>query len=112
MSAKHNWVTQPVTERAAIEQLLVPVLSWIATGGDAWQMNLNYWEQRRRLMDEGEAFDGPASEYLSNIDTAMDSFSPKADRGWHQIDEAQLRSELETALDGIRRSGLLPQRHE
>jgi hypothetical protein len=58
-------------------------------------------------MDEGEVFDGPAGPILSNIDTAMDVFSPEPDRDPDQIDEAQPRSEVETALARLRALGLV-----
>jgi hypothetical protein len=76
-------------------------------GGDPWQMDLEYWQRRHQIMDEGEMFDGPPSQYLSNIDTAMDAFSPDADRGSHQIAEAQLRAELEAAIGNLKRIGYL-----
>ena|SRR5438309_6646376 len=96
-----------MTAPESAERLLRPVLEWMKSGGDAWQMNLDYWTRRRELMDEGEVFEGPSGEYLSNIDTAMDSYSPHADRGSHQIDERRLKSELETAVRGLRDIGFL-----
>jgi len=77
------------------------------TRGDPWQMDLEYWERRRQMMDEGETFDGPPGKYLSNIDTAMDSFTPAADRDSHQIDEAQLRVELDAAIGALKKIGYL-----
>jgi len=82
-------------------------MDWMIGGGDPWQMDLDYWERRRQMMNEGETFDGPPGEYLSNIDTAMDAFSPDADPDWHQIDEAQLRRELEAAIGNLKRIGYL-----
>jgi hypothetical protein len=90
-----------------VERLLRPVLDWMTAGGDSWQMDLDYWERRRQMMDEGETFDGPAGDYLSNIDTALDAFSPDADRDWTQIDEAQLRRELDEATANLKRIGYL-----
>ena len=58
-------------------------------------------------MDSGETFDGPAADYLSNIDTAMDVFSPDEGRDGYQIDEAQLRTELTEAMRNLRRLGYL-----
>lgn len=92
---------------AAVDDLLKPVLLWLTLGGDAWAMDLAYWQRRRRLMDGGESFDGPAAPYLSNIDTAMDVFSPDEQRADFQIDEAQLRAELTEAVSSLRRLGYL-----
>lgn len=93
--------------RQSVKLLLAPVIEWMRDGGDAWSVNLSYWDTRRELMELGETFDGPAGEFLSNIDTAMDSFSPDADRGSHQIDEAQLKAELEVAIQRLRSLGYL-----
>ena len=93
--------------RASVERLLRPVLTWLEAGGDAWGMDLEYWRIRRKLMEEGETFEGLGAELLSNIDTAMDSFSPDADRGRHEIDETQLRTELEAAINGLRNMKLI-----
>lgn len=87
-------------------KLLNPVLDWLASGGDAWAMDLAYWRRRTKLMNEGEIFDGPASSLLSNIDTAMDSFSPDSDRHDRQIDEAQLRAELQLPSRVYANSGI------
>jgi hypothetical protein len=93
--------------KQAVKLLLAPVLEWIQKGGDAWAMNLAYWDTRQELMDLGETFDGPPAEFLSNIDTAMDSYSPGPDRGSHQIDELQLRAEVAAAIDKLRQLGYL-----
>jgi hypothetical protein len=93
--------------RESVEQLLRPVVVWLSTGGDAWEMDLGYWKRRRALMDGGEVFEGPPSDILSRIDTAMDSFSPDSDRGSHQVDEQQLRSELGAAIRELRQLGYL-----
>jgi hypothetical protein len=90
-----------------VKLLLAPVIEWIERGGDAWEMNLAYWDTRRELMDMGEMFDGPPAPLLSNIDTTMDSFSPDPGRGTHQIDEVQLRKELTAAIEGLRRLSFL-----
>jgi hypothetical protein len=58
-------------------------------------------------MSSGEMFDGPPSELLSNIDTAMDSYNPDPDPEFHQINETQLRKELEQAITGLRELGYL-----
>jgi hypothetical protein len=99
--------SRPMTSRASVEQLLRPVLRWMDNGGDAWVMNLGYWRTRHELMDGGEVFDGPAWEHLSNIDTAMDAYSPDADRNSDQIDELQLRGEVEVAITALRRIGMI-----
>jgi hypothetical protein len=91
----------------AVQKLVGPIAKWLENGGDPWAVNLEYWRVRRQLMNEGEMFAGPPSEILSNIDTAMDSFSPEEDRGPHQIDEVQLRSELELALNRLRAGGYI-----
>lgn len=87
-------------------QLLAPVVKWLASGGDAWAMDVAYWERRRQLLKEllgaGEPFEGPAASVLSNIDTAMDVFRPDPDPGPHQIDEVQLREELTAAIAKLR----------
>jgi hypothetical protein len=91
----------------SVKLLVGPLIQWMETGGDAWEVNLSYWDTRRELMQVGEMFDGPAGEYLSNIDTAMDSFNPDADRGSHEIDEAQLKLELGNAIGRLRGLGYL-----
>ena len=87
--------------KQSVKLLVGPLVRWMREGGDAWTVNLAYWDTRRELMDMGETFDGPPGTLLSNIDTAMDSFSPDADQGGHQIDEAQLRLELGEAVKGL-----------
>lgn len=94
-----------MTQRSSVDRLLAPVFEWLAGTRDPWDMDLEYWRIRRELMDGGEMFDGPAASFLSNIDTAMDSFSPDSDRDPHQIDEAQLRAEVEGALSSLRKLG-------
>jgi hypothetical protein len=59
-------------------------------------------------MSEGEAFSGPSAVYLSNVDTALDAYSPRADRDGHQIDDVQLRNELTIAVRNLRALGYLP----
>jgi hypothetical protein len=93
--------------KIAVSALLDPVLDWLKRGGDAWQMDLAYWERRRRLMAGGEMLSGDASTYLSSIDTAMDAFNPDPDRHSLQIDEAQLRGELARAIGTLRTLGYL-----
>jgi hypothetical protein len=90
-----------------VRLLVGPLLTWMREGGDPWTVNLAYWAIRRKLIDMGEMFDGPPASALSNIDTAMDSFSPDPERGAHQIDEAQLRSELNQAIEQLRKLGYL-----
>jgi hypothetical protein len=82
-------------------------MDWLAKGGNAWEMVQTYWQTRSRLMDQGEMFEGPPSAYLSNIDTAMDAFSPDADRDSFDIDGDQLRAELQTAIVELRTLGYL-----
>ncbi len=93
-----------------IEYLLWPVERWLREGGDAWEMDLAYWQRRRALMDGGASFEGDGSATISSVDTAMDCFSPDQDRAQFQIDEGQLRQELMSAIDALRRSGLM--RHQ
>jgi hypothetical protein len=93
--------------KQAVKLLIGPLVKWLRDGGDPWAVNLAYWDTRRELMDLGETFDGPPGSLLSNIDTAMDSFSPDAERGAHQIDEAQLRRELSDAIAGLKQLGYL-----
>ena len=90
-----------------MDRLLAPVFAWFAGTRNAWDTSLEYWRVRRELMDAGEVFDAPAGTYLSNIDTAMDSFSPEPDRDPDQIDEAQLRFEVEVAIARLRELGLV-----
>jgi hypothetical protein len=82
-------------------------MDWLAKGGNAWEMVQSYWQTRSRLMDQGEMFEGPPSAYLSNIDTAMDAFSPGVDRDSVDIDEDQLRAELQAAIVELRTLGYL-----
>ena len=93
--------------KRSVMLLVAPLIKWMQEGGDPWAVNLAYWNTRRELMGKGEMFDGPAASTLSNIDTAMDSFSPAPDRGDHQIDEAQLRKELGAAIEQLRKLGYL-----
>lgn len=58
-------------------------------------------------MSDGIDFDGELGEILSNIDTALDSYSPKPNRGPYQIDDAQLRRELQSAIGKLREHGYL-----
>ena len=93
--------------KESVRALLEPVVNWLAHGGDTWQMDVNHWSTRRELMNAGEMFDGPPSELLSNIDTAMDGYNPDPDPELQQIDEAQLRKEIEQAIAGLKRLGYL-----
>lgn len=92
--------------RGTVDRLLEPVYGWLLRGGDAWQACDDYWLVRRSLMDEGASFEGPGWTFLSDIDVAMDSFSPDDHRTPYQIDEDQLRSEVTTAIEGLRALGL------
>lgn len=94
-----------MTAKASVHRLLVPVFEWLTGQRDAWDMDLEYWQIRRELMDGGELLDGSPAEFLSNIDTAMDSFSPDPDRNPDEIDETQLRSEVEAAIGRLRELG-------
>jgi hypothetical protein len=89
--------------------LLDPVVRWLRDGGDPWEANLEYWSVRRRLMDSGHSFEGIGAETVSNVDTAMDVFSPDDDRHSGQIDEGELRVELTQAINALREIGLLPE---
>jgi|SRR5436305_11309348 len=93
--------------KQSVKLLVGPLIIWMREGGDPWAANLANWNTRRELMAKGEMFDGPAASTLSNIDTAMDSFSLARDRGDHQIDEAQLRKELGAAIEQLRKLGYL-----
>jgi len=93
--------------KQSVKLLVGPLITRMREGGDPWAANLAYWDTRRELMGKGEMFDGPAASTLSNIDTALDSFSPAPDRGDHQIDEAQLRKELGAAIEQLRKLGYL-----
>jgi hypothetical protein len=93
--------------KGSVRLLLQPVADWLDQGGDAWQMDLDYWATRHALLNSGEMLDGPASEFLSNIDTAMDSYNPDPDPEFHQIDEVQLRRELDQAIASLKKLGYL-----
>jgi hypothetical protein len=93
--------------RQSVKVLVGPLIKWLREGGNAWAVNLAYWDTREKLMETGEMFDGPPANAISNIDTAMDSFSPDPERGGHQIDEAQLRKELAEAIGRLRELGYL-----
>lgn len=90
-----------------IQGLLAPVRECLRRGGDAWEANLRYWRLRHSLRDEGYAFEPEAASLLGLIDVAMDAFSPDPDRGPDQIDEAQLRAELEPPLKRLQELGYL-----
>jgi hypothetical protein len=94
-----------MTARESVARLLAPIFEWLAGRLDPWDMDLEYWRIRRELMAGGEVFDGPPAQFLSNIDTAMDSFSPEPDRSHPDIDEAQLRAEIEVAIARLRDLG-------
>ena len=96
-----------MTSRSYAEQLLRPVITWLEQGGDAWEMDLNYWRTRRELLGSGDMGAGPGWELFSNIDTAMEAFSPDADRPPLDIDESQLRAELEAAISSLRSLGVI-----
>jgi hypothetical protein len=70
-------------------------------------MDLNYWQTRRELMNGGETFEGPGSDLFSNIDIALDAFNPDLARPPFEIDEPQLRAELEVAISSLRTLGLI-----
>lgn len=91
--------------REAVRQLTEPIVDWLTHGGDAWQLALTYWDIRRDLMERGTSFEGPPSQILSNIDTAMDSYAP--DPTPFDIDEGQLRMELMEAIGALRSTGFL-----
>jgi hypothetical protein len=93
------------TTPRTVRQLLDPVLAWLARGGTTGEVVVDYWIRRRALMEMGEAFDGPAATLLSQIDTAMDAYSPDPDPD--QIDEPRLRRELGHAIEALRRLGFL-----
>ena len=92
--------------RDTVDRLLEPVYEWLLRGGDAWRACDEYWLVRRSLIDEGASFEGPGWKFLSDIDVAIDSFSPDDDRTPYQIDEAQLRSEVTAAIGGLQALGL------
>lgn len=58
-------------------------------------------------MDSGHQYEGEVAQFMSNIDTAMDVFSPHPDPHYYQIDEKGLRQEVGAALDGLRQIGYL-----
>jgi len=95
-----------VITRDTVDQLLEPIYEWLLRGGDAWQAGDRYWLIRRSLMDEGASFEGPGWNFLSDIDVAIDSYSPGDGRTPYQIDEAQLRREVTLAIEGLRSLGL------
>lgn len=92
---------------STVGRLLGPVLAWLEHGGDAWELDLEYWRTHGALMEEGASLDGFGWELISNIDAAMDVFSPRPDRDPDEIDERQLRLELLAAVQGLRELGLL-----
>jgi hypothetical protein len=68
---------------------------------------MNYWTTRRRLLNEGLWFRGDVGVVMSHIDVALDLFNADPDRIPDQIDEAQLRIELESAIDELMRLGAI-----
>lgn len=94
-----------MTAPESFETLLRPVFVWLQRGGDAEQVDLAYWDARRRLMKNGESFGGPGAEWLSNIDAAMDAYSTDPDPAPFEIDEQQLRREVQAAVDQLIRAG-------
>jgi hypothetical protein len=90
-----------------VHELLEPVLGWLAEGGDAWKMDLRYWKVRRRLMKKRDSLPPEVSKILSNVDTALDVFSPERDRAPFQTGETQLRAELERAVSRLQALGYL-----
>jgi hypothetical protein len=92
----------------SVERLLRPLRNWLAIGGDAERMDLEYWSTRRDLMVSGETFSGVGAEHLGDIDVAMDAFDPAGVANPHfAIDERQLRRELTEALDALRDLGVI-----
>jgi hypothetical protein len=62
-----------------------------------------YWGTRRRLLDSNwTAFAGRFGELMDPVDSAMDVYNADPDRADDQIDETQLREELERVVAGIR----------
>jgi hypothetical protein len=68
------------------------------------------WRSTSCCSELGDVPVGPGWIFLSNIDTAMDVFNPDPGRDPDdEIDEMQLRTEVEAALLGLRSLGLLDQ---
>ena len=88
-------------------RLLEPLVGWLERGGDPWAACDQYWLARQTLMDEGASFEGSGWTFLSNLDTATDSYARDEDRTPYQIDDDRLRIEVEAALVGLRAIGLL-----
>jgi hypothetical protein len=94
------------TDAILLDQL-EPVLNWLAHGGDAWSMDLDYW--RRRDVDRRNQMRHDALEITGRFDIALDFFRPAdhPDRTPDSIGEAQMREEVVDAMADLRRLGYL-----
>jgi hypothetical protein len=79
------------------------VVNWLRGAHDTSELRHDYFTLRRQRMSDGHQYSGKVAEFMSNIDTAVDSYSPSPDPNFSQIDEAQLRRELQAAIEGLRR---------
>ncbi len=95
------------TEREVIQRLVQPILDWLERGGDAWEMDIRYWEVRRELLEERSMVGTVPERILSDLDGTMDVFRPGPDRGELGIDEAQMRAEVTDSLARLRALGYL-----
>jgi hypothetical protein len=87
---------------------LALVLKWFSDQLPTSEVRHAYFSLREERMDAGHQYSGAVAEFMSNIDTAMDVFSPNPDPHYSQIDEKGLRQEVGAALDGLRKVGYLP----
>jgi len=86
-------------DRGSGETLLRLARDWLSKRLRTDQFVLDYWNTRRCLLStHPEIFVGRFGELASNLDTALESYSPTPDKGLHEIDEAQLRREIEQVL--------------
>jgi hypothetical protein len=94
------------TDAILLDQL-EPVLDWLAHGGDAWSMDLDYW--RRRDVDRRNQMRHDALDMTGRLDVALDVFRPDDDphRTPDSISESQLREEMGIAVAKLRGLGYL-----
>ena len=72
--------------------------SWLDGSVDLERFVSEYWKTRRCLLDaRPEIFTGEFGQLSSRVDTAVAAYSPPP-REKHQIDEAELRRELEPTV--------------
>jgi Bacterial self-protective colicin-like immunity len=92
-----------MTDAEAQRAMATKVVDWLDGRIPTDRFVSEYWRVRRELLNTNwSAFDGVFGEIMSSVDTAVDSYRAD-DRADFEIDEQQLRQELLTAMENLRR---------